>query len=135
GLTARNVDVYRRKDTETVVTISAEAGTPGGPGLVAAKNNKTPVFVVGCPRSGTTLLYHMLLSAGDFAVYRAESNVFNLLAPRFGNLRSVYQRESLMDAWLDSKLFRVSGLDAKEIRIKVIAECSSGGDFLRVVME
>ena len=29
-----------------------------------------PVFVVSCPRSGTTLLYHMLLSAGDFAVYR-----------------------------------------------------------------
>ena len=46
--------------------------------------SKAPVFVLGCPRSGTTLLYHMLLSAGNFAVYRAESQVFNLLEPRFG---------------------------------------------------
>ena len=36
-----------------------------------------PVFVVGSPRSGTTLLYHMLLSAGRFAIYRAETHVFN----------------------------------------------------------
>ena len=48
--------------------------------------NKAPVFVLGCGRSGTTLLYHMLLSAGDFAVYRAESNAINLLEPRFGDL-------------------------------------------------
>lgn len=26
-----------------------------------------PVFVVGCPRSGTTLLYSMLVAAGGFA--------------------------------------------------------------------
>src|SRR5690349_13992350 len=45
-----------------------------------------PVFVLGCGRSGTTLLYHMLLSAGDFAVYRTESNAINLLEPRFGDL-------------------------------------------------
>jgi hypothetical protein len=47
-----------------------------------------PVFVLGCPRSGTTVLYHMLLSAGNFAVYRTESNVFNLLVPRFRGMRS-----------------------------------------------
>ena len=52
----------------------------------AASRKKAPVFVLGCVRSGTTLLYHMLLSAGGFAVYRAESNVFNLLEPRFGDL-------------------------------------------------
>jgi hypothetical protein len=38
------------------------------------------VFVLGSPISGTTLLYEMLLSAGGFAVYLAEANVFNLLA-------------------------------------------------------
>lgn len=94
-----------------------------------------PVFVLGCPRSGTTVLYHMLLSAGGFAVYRSESNVYNLLVPRFHGIRSAADREKLLDVWLRSKLFRVSGLDPREIRSKIVAECRSGGDFLRIVME
>jgi hypothetical protein len=93
-----------------------------------------PVFVVGCPRSGTTLLYNMLLSSGGFAIYLAESNVFNLLVPRFGDLSVPKNRERLMDAWLQSKLFRASFLDAGEIRAKVLSECRNGGDFLRIVM-
>jgi hypothetical protein len=93
-----------------------------------------PVFVVGCPRSGTTLLYNMLLSAGGFAIYLAESNVFNLLVPRFGDLSERANREKLINAWLESKLFRASYLDAGEIRKKLQAECRNGGDFLRIVM-
>ena len=77
----------------------------------------------------------MLLSAGDFAIYRAESNVFNLLVPRFRGLRSAADRQQLLDVWLRSKLFRVSGLDAREISAKILAGCRSGGDFLRIVME
>jgi hypothetical protein len=96
--------------------------------------NRAPVFVLGCGRSGTTLLYHMLLSAGDFAVYRAESNAINLLEPRFGDLSVRRNKERLMDAWLASKLFDRSGLEAEAIRAKVIAECRNGGDFLRIVM-
>jgi LPS sulfotransferase NodH len=95
---------------------------------------KAPVFVVGCPRSGTTLLYDMLLSAGNFAVYQAESNVFNLLVPRFGDFSQRSVREKLMDAWLESKLFRATFLDAESIRAKAMEECRSGGDFLRIVM-
>jgi len=95
---------------------------------------RAPVFVVGCPRSGTTVLYHMLLSAGGFAVYRSESNVFNLLAPRFGGMRLRRDREELMDTWLRSILFRVSGLDAAHIRSRVMEDCRGGGDFLRILM-
>lgn len=94
-----------------------------------------PVFTIGCVRSGTTLLYHMLLSAGDFAVYRSESNAINLLEPRFGNLGIRKNRERLMRAWLDSKLFAVSGLDANDITEKVLEKCTNGGNFLRIVME
>jgi Sulfotransferase family len=94
-----------------------------------------PVFVLGCGRSGTTLLYHMLLSAGGFAVYRAESNAINLLEPRFGNLSLKRNKERLMRAWLASKLFERSGLDARSITAKVMEECRNGGDFLRIVME
>lgn len=101
----------------------------------SAKDRKyAPVFVLGSPRSGTTLLYDMLLSAGGFAVYLAESNVFNLLVPRFGDLNSRANRERLLEAWLNSKLFRASGVDADLIRQKILWDCHSGGDFLRIVM-
>lgn len=108
---------------------------PGADTLALAGRRKAPVFVLGCPRSGTTVLYHMLLSAGGFAVYRAESNVFNLLAPRFGGMRSASDRRNLMKCWLKSVLFRVSGLDAAQIEAKIMAECRREGDFLRLVME
>ena len=97
--------------------------------------SSAPVFVLGSVRSGTTLLYHMMLSAGDFAVYRTESNVFNLLEPRFGDLSVRKNKQRLMEAWLASKLFTLSGLDGQEITEKVLDECQNGGDFLRIIME
>ena len=104
-------------------------------GSAAPSRSKAPVFVLGCPRSGTTVLYHMLLSAGDFAIYRTESNVFSVLSPRFGGMRSEKDRRELMTHWLKSKLFRVSGLEEREITEKIVAECRSAGDFLRILME
>jgi hypothetical protein len=92
------------------------------------------VFVLGCPRSGTTLLYDMLLSAGGFAVYLAESNVFNVLALRFGDLSDRSNRQKLLRVWLGSKLFRATGLDVEQIENKVMEECRSPGDFLEIVM-
>ncbi len=94
-----------------------------------------PVFVVGSPRSGTTFLYDMLLSTGKFALYRAESDVFFRIAPAFGNLKSHSNRMKLMDAWLESDYFRRSGLNAGELRARVLSECRNPGDFLRIVME
>src|SRR5579862_3308536 len=94
-----------------------------------------PVFVLGCGRSGTTLLYHMLLSAGNFAVYRVESNVINLLEPRFGDLSDRRNQRRLLDAWYDSRLYTLSGLDKPELEARVTAECKNGGDFLRIIME
>src|SRR5438132_11876943 len=111
-----------------------EGIAPDTIGASTKDRGNAPVFVLGCGRSGTTLLYHMILSAGGFAVYRAESNVINLLEPRFGNLSIRRNREKLMDAWINSKLFLVSGLNADEIRNKVLQECRNGGDFLRIIM-
>jgi len=96
--------------------------------------SKAPVFVVGCPRSGTTLVYHMLLSAGNFAIYRAESQVFNLLEPRFGDLSIASHKRALLAAWHRSPLFTKSGLNAEEIEACVMSGCRNGGDFLRLVM-
>ena len=109
--------------------------------MTTSSNDKTastrslaPVFVLGCGRSGTTLLYHMLLSAGNFAVYRVESNVINLLEPRFGDLSVAANKRRLLEAWYDSRLYTLSGLDKEEIAAKVMSECRNGGDFLRIIM-
>jgi hypothetical protein len=97
--------------------------------------SKAPVFVLGCGRSGTKLLYHTLLSAGGFAVYHAESNAFNLLGLCFGNLARRENRRALMDHWLRSKLFYRSGLTREEIEPRILEECRNTGDFLRILME
>ena len=101
----------------------------------SAPRSQAPVFVLGCPRSGTTVLYHMLLSAGNFAVYRSESNVLNLLGPRFGSLRSPRNRRRLLDAWLRSNLFRQTGLQSSDIEQKIMSQCRNAPDFLRITME
>lgn len=96
---------------------------------------RRPVFVIGSPRSGTTLLHHMLLSAGGFAVYETESNVFSVLVPTFGDFRVKRNRQRMINAWVQSELFRLSGLPVDPITGRMLAECENGGDFLRILME
>jgi hypothetical protein len=96
---------------------------------------KPPVFIVGCPRSGTSYLYHLLLSAGGFAEFRTQMNVFDVLEPIYGNLGVVKNKTKMIDEWLRTKAFGVSGLEADAIKAKVLSECESASDFLRIVME
>ena len=77
----------------------------------------------------------MLLSAGGFALYLGESNIFNLLAPRFGDLTVRKNRERMFQIWLGSSLFRVSGLHQEQVESKILDECRNAGDFLRTVMD
>ena len=96
---------------------------------------KPPIFIVGCPRSGTSFLYHLLLSAGGFARFHTQMNVFDVLEPIFGDLSIAGNRQKMMQEWLRSKAFAVSGLEASAIEARVMAECRSGSDFIRIVME
>jgi LPS sulfotransferase NodH len=96
---------------------------------------KRPVFILGSPRSGTTLLYHMLLSAGGFAVYRSESKVFDLLAPRFGDLRRAKNKLKMLDLWFQTRMFGISEVNPESLRTKILADCNNAGDFLRIFME
>jgi hypothetical protein len=96
---------------------------------------KPPVFIVGCPRSGTSYLYHLLLSAGGFAEFRTQMNVFDVLEPVYGDLGVSRNKIKMMNEWLRSKAFDVSGLRAEEIKDKILSECRSASDFLRIVME
>jgi len=96
---------------------------------------KPPVFVLGAPRSGTTLLYHMLLSSGQFAIYMSETHVFNLVGPRFGNLAHEANRRKLLDVWLRSFQFKRSGLNPERFAATIMKDCRSEGEFLRIFME
>jgi len=96
---------------------------------------KPAVFIVGCPRSGTSYLYHLLLSAGGFVKFRTQMNVFDVLEPIYGNFSIPKNKTKMMDEWLQSKAFEASGLRAEEIKDKVLSDCRSASDFLRIVME
>jgi hypothetical protein len=76
----------------------------------------------------------MLLSAGNFAVYRTESNAINLLEPAFGDLSVTRNKRRLLHAWYKSRLYSQSGLDREAIEARIMSECRNGGDFLRIVM-
>jgi Sulfotransferase family len=101
----------------------------------AQKRETRPVFVVGCHRSGTNLLYDMLLSSGAFAVYRGYIPVYKMLVPRYGSLHRTESRRKIVDTWLHSKGFRRSGLDAQQLAKTLMESCRNGGDFIRVVMD
>jgi len=96
---------------------------------------RQPVFVIGCHRSGTNLLYDTLLSAGGFAVYRGFLPIYKILIPRFGSLHNRKNREKIAEVWLRSKGFRRSGLDAGALTQKILADCRTGGDFIRITMD
>jgi hypothetical protein len=68
-------------------------------------------------------------------MYRAESQVFNILEPRFGDLSKAGHRRELLRAWCGSGLFSKTGLDAEEVKARMKSECHNGGDFLRIVMQ
>jgi sulfotransferase family protein len=96
---------------------------------------KRPVFVMGCHRSGTNLLYDNLLSAGGFAVYRGYLPIYKMLIPRFGDLADPANRKQMVKTWLQSKGFRRAGLDPSEHAQKLLDGCRTGGDFIRLTME
>ncbi|MCI5121319.1 MAG: sulfotransferase [Candidatus Electrothrix sp. AUS4] len=98
-------------------------------------SDNCPIFIVGSPRSGTTLLYHMLSSSGGFANYRAETHLFNLIAPYFGNLKNVNNKQKLLLFWTQSHFFQRSNLDPKKFIKDIDMNCLNYGDFLSLFMD
>jgi hypothetical protein len=94
-----------------------------------------PVFVMGCHRSGTNLLYDMLLSSGGFAIYRGFLPIYKILIPKFGSMQNRGNREKILETWIRSKGFRRTGLDADKLSARILNEARNGGDFIRIVME
>jgi len=121
----------------TIQTSRSEAVASPGTDFGTNKQmdrSRRPVFVMGCHRSGTNLLFDMLLSAGGFAIYRGHLDIYKLMIPKFGSLDKRANRERVVETWLHSKGYRRSGLKAKEIRAKLLEGCRTGGDFIQIVM-
>ncbi len=94
----------------------------------------SPVFVLGCHRSGTNLMYDTLVSQGGFAAPEAPLYVYEMLLPRFGDPARRAARERLADTWLGSEAFLRSGLERDRLEAMIARDCRSAGDFLRIVM-
>jgi hypothetical protein len=99
-----------------------------------SERSRRPVFVIGCHRSGTNLLYDTLLSAGGFAVYRGFLPIYKILIPHFGSPGNPRNRAKMVDTWMRSKGFARTGLDAASLSGQLLANFHSGGDFIRIVM-
>ncbi len=94
-----------------------------------------PVFIVGSPRSGTTWLYHILLSSGDFAIYRSEAQIYNNFGPSFNDFAKASDREAFLQAWLPSEYFARTGLEPDAFSQAVRSGVSTPGDLLLRLMQ
>ena len=96
--------------------------------------SESPVFVLGAPRSGTTLLYHMLVSAGGFANFRAETHAYSLVGPKFGWLRSQPQRAAFWEFSQNGFLFERAGISSDLAESIVLNRARDVGSFLSEFM-
>jgi LPS sulfotransferase NodH len=116
-------------------TAESSASAQGSKNPADPERRTRPVFIMGCHRSGTNLLYDTLLSAGGFAVYRGYLPIYKILIPRFGSLENPRNRERIVNTWMQSKGFARAGVEAGPLSSKLLAECRNGGDFMRIIMD
>ncbi len=77
----------------------------------------------------------MFMSSGGFAVYRGYLPIYKILEPRFGSMASRANREKIFATWLRSKGFRRTGMDSEHFASRILNDCHTAGDFVRVVMD
>jgi hypothetical protein len=86
-----------------------------------------PIFIVGCPRSGTTLLRRMLNRHPGLAIF-GETQFHLLVYLRrnaFGDLRDPAKRERLIREYLQSRPLKAAGLNIAELAEKLSREATS----------
>lgn len=98
------------------------------------ERSRRPVFVMGCHRSGTNLLYDTLLSAGGFALYRGYLPIYKILIPHFGHPANPNARKRIVETFLRSKGFARTGLAPYDLASALLEQCYTGGDFLCIIM-
>lgn len=94
----------------------------------------SPIFVVGTSRSGTTLLYNILLSSGEFPLYEAETKLLDECAIKYGNLKRERNYHRFMKDWGISKQFTRSGMEIGQFQEEARGYCNSYVEFLTFFM-
>ncbi|VAW53762.1 hypothetical protein MNBD_GAMMA05-1256 [hydrothermal vent metagenome] len=82
------------------------------------ENNQpnSPVVVIGFPRSGTTLLLHILISSGKFPEYDfSETHFFSHYYRRYGSLKNKKNKETFISEIKKSEWFQNSSISIEEI--------------------
>src|SRR5262249_26323473 len=103
------------------------AARPARDAGVSAAAPAAPIFLVGAPRSGTTLLRSMLNRHPCFALCD-ETFFFYWVARRaraFGDLESDANRRRVVERLLEMRRVRRLGLDADALRARLLAEGTS----------
>ena len=95
-----------------------------------------PIFVIGCPRSGTTLLTLMLSSHSRIAIPPETRFLLRVFRRRrqFGDLRETGNRRRLARAVVRKKgtKFRQLGLDAEQVKKEIVSGPPTIGSALAV---
>lgn len=96
---------------------------------------KEPVFLLGAPRSGTSLTYSVLLLSGQFPVYRAETHLLDVCKPIYGDITDPGNRMRFLEEWVKSGQFRRAGVDEETFLRSAERPFRNYGEFLRLFME
>jgi len=94
-----------------------------------------PIFVVGASRSGTTLVYSILLSSGHFPIYEAETHLLEMCPAKYGNIENDMSFDRFINDWIHSKPFHRAGLDPFEFKKEAEKHHSSYTEFLAFFMD
>jgi hypothetical protein len=95
----------------------------------------SPIFVVGSSRSGTTMLYSILLTSGEFPIYEAETLLLSVCPVKYGNIKKDKNYERFINDWIQSKQFLRSRLDPEEFKRDAKNHHSTYSEFLMFFME
>ena len=75
-----------------------------------------PYFIIGYPRSGTTLLLHFLMSSGCFPKYQfSESHFFSHYYRRYGSLKKEKNLAMFKKEVFSSEWFIASGVKQEKV--------------------
>ncbi len=115
---------------------TTQQADPAPPATMALPGPDRPIFVVACPRSGTTLLQLMLFAHPRIAI--PPENRFFLETYRarkkFGDLREESRREQLGEWVINQRKIRHMKVDKEILKAKIIEGPPTIGSALGVVL-
>ena len=99
-------------------------------------SNIRPVFILGSPRSGTTLLNSVFFSTRKFALYQSETHLIDKCAPVYGKLTETTNYEHFINDWLRSVNFERANIPKNQfMRMITEADRQSYACFLKKFMD